>query len=55
VLSLWASASGQGFSAPVWMTFKRALELKAHVHKGEKGSPVVYADTDAASGDADPT
>lgn len=26
------------------MTFKQALELKAHVRKGEQGSLVVYAD-----------
>jgi antirestriction protein ArdC len=57
VLSLWASSSAQGFSAPIWMTFKQALDLKAHVRKGEKGSPVVYAnsirrtETDGASGD----
>jgi antirestriction protein ArdC len=57
VLSLWASASVQGFSAPIWMTFKQALDFKAHVRKGEKGSPVVYAnallrkETDAATGD----
>jgi antirestriction protein ArdC len=27
------------------MPFKQALELGAHVRKGEKGSLVVYADT----------
>jgi antirestriction protein ArdC len=27
------------------MTFKQALELGGHVRKGEKGSPVVYANT----------
>src|SRR5260370_7178296 len=43
ILSLWASASVQGFAAPIWMTFKQALDFKAHVRKGEKGSPVVYA------------
>ena len=37
ILMLWASASGQGFTAPIWMTFKQALELNAHVRKGEKG------------------
>lgn len=41
--SLWASAVEQGFRAPLWMTFKQALELNAHVRKGEKGSLVVYA------------
>src|ERR1019366_4252333 len=30
-------------AAPVWMTFRQALELGAHVRKGETGSPVVYA------------
>ena len=35
----------KGFAAPIWMTFKQALELGAHVRKGKKGSLVVYADT----------
>jgi antirestriction protein ArdC len=43
ILMLWASAMEQGYSAPIWMTFKQALELNAHVRKGEKGSLVVYA------------
>src|SRR6201993_5277486 len=43
ILMLWASAMEQGFAAPIWMTFKQALELDAHVRKGEKGSLVVYA------------
>jgi len=45
VLTLWASAMERGFGAPIWMTFKQALELGGHVRKGEKGSPVVYANT----------
>jgi antirestriction protein ArdC len=45
VLSLWASASVQGFAAPIWMTYRQAVELRAHVRKGEKGSPVVYANS----------
>jgi antirestriction protein ArdC len=46
------------FSAPIWMTFRQAIELGGHVRKGEKGSPVVYAnsisrtETDEATGDA---
>src|SRR5689334_5807072 len=58
VLSLWASATAQGFAAPMWMTYRQATELSAHVRKGEKGSPVVYAnsitrtDKDADSGAA---
>lgn len=43
VLTLWASAMTRHFSAPIWMTFRQALELGGHVRKGEKGSPVVYA------------
>ena len=45
ILSLWASASVQGFAAPIWMTYHQAVELDAHVRKGEKGSPVVYANS----------
>jgi antirestriction protein ArdC len=44
VLTLWASAMERGYAAPLWMTFKQALELGGNVRKGEKGSPVVYAD-----------
>lgn len=43
VLMLWAAAMAKGYSAPLWMTFKQALELGAHVRKGEKGTQVVYA------------
>jgi antirestriction protein ArdC len=42
---LWMDAMEKGYAAPIWMTFKQALELGAHVRKGEKGSLVVYADT----------
>ena len=45
VLMLWLTAALRGYSAPIWMTFKQALELEAHVRKGEKGTPVAYADT----------
>lgn len=54
---LWSSALAAGFAAPIWMTFKQALELNAHVRKGKKGSLVVYAnsitrkETDDVSGD----
>jgi antirestriction protein ArdC len=56
VLVLWSAALEKGYAAPIWMTFK-ALELKAHVRKGEQGSLVVYADkimrteTDAKTGE----
>jgi antirestriction protein ArdC len=57
VLMLWSAAIEKGYAAPVWMTFKQALEFEAHVRKGEQGSLVVYADkiirteTDAESGE----
>ena len=57
VLTLWASAMERDFAAPIWMTFRQAKELGAHIRKGEKGAPVVYAnsivktETDQASGD----
>ena len=44
IVMLWASAMEQGFSAPLWMTFRQAKELGAHVSKGSKGTLVVYAD-----------
>jgi len=45
VLLLWAEAMEKGYVAPLWMTFKQAFDLGAHVRKGEHGSLVVYADT----------
>jgi antirestriction protein ArdC len=43
ILSLWMSAAAQGFNASIWMAFRQAIELNAHIRKGEKGSLVVYA------------
>lgn len=45
VLLLWGEAVAKGYAAPIWMTFKQALELNAHVRKGEHGSLVVYANS----------
>ena len=45
ILMLWAEAMDKGFTAPIWMTFRQASELNAHVRKGEKGSLVVYANS----------
>ncbi len=53
ILMLWASAIEQGFTAPIWMTFKQAHELKANVRKGEKGSLVVYANSITKTEDTD--
>ena len=43
VILLWAESVARGFNAPIWITFRQALALGAHVRKGEKGSTVVYA------------
>jgi antirestriction protein ArdC len=43
VLMLWMAAMEKGYSAPIWMTYRQAVELGGHVRKGEKGSLVVYA------------
>ena len=57
VLMLWAEAESKGYTAPIWITFKQALDLGAHVRKGEHGSLVVYAskttrtEVDSVTGD----
>ena len=57
ILTLWMAALAKGYSAPIWMTFKQAIDLGGCVRKGEKGSLTVYADTitrtetDSASGE----
>jgi antirestriction protein ArdC len=53
VLTLWAEAVARGYAAPVWLTFRQAQELGAHVRKGERGALVVYASTLSRT-DADP-
>ena len=45
VLMLWSAAVTEGYSAPIWMTFRQAKELGASVRKGEHGELVVYANT----------
>jgi antirestriction protein ArdC len=45
ILLLWREAAAKGHAAPTWMTFKQALELDAHVCKGEHRSLVVYANS----------
>ena len=37
VLMLWGAAVERGYAAPIWMTFKQALELGGWVRKGEQG------------------
>lgn len=42
-IMLWGSATEQGFTNPIWITYKQAAELGGQVRKGEKGTMVVYA------------
>jgi antirestriction protein ArdC len=43
VIMLWSASVAKGYSAPLWLTFKQAIELGGHVKKGETGELVVYA------------
>ena len=43
VVLLWSEAVTRGFTAPIWMTFRQAIELGGCVRRGEYGSTVVYA------------
>ena len=45
VLVLWLTAVERGYACPTWMTYRQAAALGAHIRKGEKGTPVAYADT----------
>jgi antirestriction protein ArdC len=60
IITLWMTSLAKGYSAPIWMTFKQAIDLGACVRKGEKGSLTVYADkitrteTDSATGEECP-
>ena len=44
VVMLWSASVTKGYACPLWLTFKQAAELGAHVRKGETGELVVYAD-----------
>jgi antirestriction protein ArdC len=37
VLLLWGEAMAKGYASAMWMTYKQAGELGAHVRKGERG------------------
>jgi len=58
-LLLWSEGVTRGFSSPIWMTFKQAVELGAAVRKGERGSTVVFAsrftksETDSSGNEVD--
>lgn len=42
ILALWASADRQGFTSPVWATYRQWLSIGAQVRRGERASPVVF-------------
>jgi antirestriction protein ArdC len=44
ILILWCAVAERGFTGQNWLTFRQALNIGAHVRKGEKGTMVVYAD-----------
>jgi antirestriction protein ArdC len=50
---LWGAAIEKGYSCPLWLTYKQAVELGGQVRKGEKGSLVVYADKFTKTGTDD--
>lgn len=43
IIMLWSEATDKEYASPYWMTFQQANELGGHVRKGEKATPVVYA------------
>jgi antirestriction protein ArdC len=45
VLVLWDAAEQAGYSCPIWLTFKQAIDFGGNVKKGEKSTSVVYAST----------
>lgn len=45
ILLLWGETIANGYRSNRWMTYKQAMELGAHVRKGEHGALVVYANT----------
>ncbi len=40
---LWSASVTKGYTCPLWLTFKQALELGGNVRKGEHGELIVYA------------
>ncbi len=52
VLMLWLTAAEKGYASAHWFTFKQALDLGAHVRKGEKSATVVKYGTVEKEDDA---
>ena len=45
VITLWMAAAARGYACPTWVTYNQALQLGAHIRRGETGENVVYAST----------
>lgn len=45
ILLLWGAAIENARTTQLWLTFKQALSLGGCVRKGERGTPICYADT----------
>jgi antirestriction protein ArdC len=43
ILILWSKAHARGYKSAYWMTFQQALQYKACVRKGERGTQIVFA------------
>lgn len=50
---LWHAKEVRGFKQPLWMTYRQALPLDAHVRKGETGTIVVFTKRIRVKNDAD--
>ena len=44
ILILWGAVVQHGFPGQGWLTYRQAAALGGNVHKGERGTTVVYAD-----------
>lgn len=44
VMLLWASGIEAGYPTQRWLTFRQALSFGGCVRRGERGTPIVYAD-----------
>lgn len=42
ILSLWVAAENNGFTMPLWATYRQWQEKGAQVRKGERGTPIVF-------------
>src|SRR5256885_16991970 len=45
VLVMWSEYVVKGYGAPIWMTFRQALALNAHIRQSHRASTGAYATT----------